>query len=175
MTGRKYSEHKAERKNEMIEKIKELVNQYEALLKEKSRLKQLEDDNKELLKKKEDELCQAISDADMKNFSCGNYTYTPKVKNSYYVKSAAAALECGYEDRFEPFRNDPALSSLIREEINWRQLQSAMHELEDNGGVPDEIMSVLTYDSSFGISRRKADTSSKDNVAKQLAERRKGE
>ena len=156
-------------------KIKELVGHYERLLDEKSRIAALEESNKAGLKEVEDLLCQAISDAGMKNVSIGGYTYTPGVIHKYYLKKEADAVSAGAESRFAPFENDPALADLVKKDINWRSMQTSLREMEDSpGGIPDEVMAVINITDEFGITRRKADTSNMDKVAGALKKRRDG-
>lgn len=155
-------------------RIKTLIDEYEELLTTKNRLAKETEENKGALKAKADELAQAISDADMANVQDGDYTYTPGLQHKYYLISDSDAEEAGI-DRFAPFENDAAFTGLVRKEINWRRLQSAMQEIEDTEeGIPEEVMAVLNIQDEYGISRRKTDTKTKNKVAEGLKKRRNG-
>ena len=155
-----------------INRIENLIGEYEELLSDKSKLAREAEENKERIKAKADELCEAISDAGLKNVSFGDYTYTPGVQHNYYLKKDEDLPE-GVEDKFEIFESDAALEGLVRKEINWRRLQTAMRELEETEeGIPDEVLAVLNVTDEFGIQRRKTDTKTKDKVAEALKKRR---
>ena len=155
-----------------INRIEKLVGEYEELLADKAKLAKQAEENKESIKEKADELCEAISDAGLKNISFGDYTYTPGVQHNYYLKKDEDLPE-DVEDKFEIFENDAALEGLVRKEINWRRLQTAMHELEETEeGIPDEVLAVLNVTDEFGIQRRKTDTTAKNKVAEALKKRR---
>lgn len=157
-----------------LERIEQIVDEYEVLLTEKADLNKKVEQNKDDIKAKAEELCEAISDAGLKNISLGDYTYTPGVVHNYYVKKDEDLPE-DVEDKFAPFENDAALEGLVRKEINWRRLQTAMHELEESDeGIPDEVLAVLNITDEFGIQRRKTDTKTKDKVAEALAKKRRG-
>ena len=102
----------------------------------------------------------------------GDYVYTPGVTTKYSFKSQGDLEEEGL-DKFEPFEKDPALCGLVKKDINWRSLNSALSELADTEeGVPEEVMAVLnTYD-EIGITRRKKDTKSKSKVKDAIKARR---
>ena len=156
-----------------LEQIERLVDEYESLLAEKADLNKKVEQNKEDIKKKAERLCEAISDAGLKNISLGDYTYTPGVTHNYYMKKDEDLPE-DVEDKFAVFESDAALEGLVRKEVNWRRLQTAMHELEETEeGIPDEVLAVLNVTDEFGIQRRKADTKTKDKVAETLAKKRK--
>lgn len=153
-------------------KIKTLIDEYEELLARKSELYKLSEKNKEDIRLKADELCQAISDAGLKNASDGDYLYTPGVQHKYYLRKDEDLPE-GIEDKYAVFESDPALADLVKKDINWQRLQTSMRELEDSGeGIPDEVLAVLNVQDEFGISRRKTDTSAKTKVADALKKRR---
>lgn len=155
-------------------KIKVLIDEYEALLEKKSQLYKDTEQNKLDIKEKADELCEAISDAGLKNVSDGDYTYTPGVITKYYLMGEGAALEAGL-DRFAPFENDAALASLVKKEIKWQSMQKPLQQMaESDEGIPEDVLAVITTSDEFGISRRKTDTKTKDKVAAKIAERRNG-
>lgn len=156
-----------------LERIEKVANEYEELLSEKADLNKKVEQNKEDIKAKAEELCEAISDAGQKNATVGEYTYTPGVQHNYYMKKDEDLPE-GIEDKFEVFENDAALEGLVRKEVNWRRLQTAMHELEETEeGIPDEVLAVLNVTDEFGVTRRKADVKNRDKVADALAKKRR--
>ena len=153
-------------------KIKALIDEYERLRTEKDELKKRSSENEEAYKQIQIDLAEAINDADMADAQDGEYVYTPGVTTKYSFKSLADLEEAGL-DKFEPFENDAALCSLVKKDINWRSLNSALSELADTDeGVPEEVMAVLnTYD-EIGITRRKKDTTTKSKVKDALKARR---
>ena len=154
-------------------RIKELVGHYERLLEEKSRIAAMKESNNAGIKEVEDLLCQAISDAGMKNFPYGGYTYTPGVVHKYYLKTEADAIAAGAESRYAPFENDPALADLVKKDINWRSMQTSLRELEESkDGIPEEVKAVINITDEFGIRRAKTDTKTQDSVAAALRKRR---
>jgi len=157
-----------------LERIEAIVGEYEELLSEKADLGRKAEENKEAIKAKADELCQAISDAGLKNVSCGDYTYTPGVQHNYYLKKDEDLPE-GVDDKFAVFEADAYLEGLVKKDINWRRLQTAMHELEETEeGIPEEVLAVLNVNDEFGIQRRKTDVGGRDKVAAALRKRRSG-
>lgn len=155
------------------ETIKALVDEYEELLTEKSRLYKATEENKQAIKDKADELCVAISKAGMKNVQFGDYTYTPGVTTKYYLIGEGKAAEDGI-DRFAPFENDAYLSFLVKKDIKWQAMQKPLQEMaESEEGIPDDIKAVITSSDEFGITRRKTDTKGKDKVAAAIERREK--
>jgi len=157
--------------------VDQKIKEYEELLAKKAELKKEAEATDEAVKKKADELAHAISDAEMKQaFSAEyGYTYTPGVQHKYYMKKWEDLPE-EVDDPFAPFENDETLCGLIKREINWRRLQSAMQELEDTEeGIPDEIMAVLNITDEFGISRKKADMKNYNKVKAAIENQKKGE
>ena len=153
-------------------KIKTLIDEYERLRTEKDELAEKAKANNEAYKQIQIDLAEAISDADMADTQDGEYVYTPEVSTKYSFKSIADLEEAGL-DKFEPFENDAALCGLVKKDINWRSLNSALSELADTEeGVPEEVMAVLnTYD-EINITRRKKDTKSKSKVKDAIKARR---
>lgn len=152
-------------------RIKVLIDDYERLLKEKTRLKEAAEANEEKIKEMEEILCGAIADAGMVSASDGGYTYTPGVCHKFYLMGAGAAEAAGI-DRFAPFENDPALAGLVKKDINFRSMQGALRELEETeAGIPDEVLAVLSVRDEFGITRRKTDTRNIEKVRKAIATR----
>lgn len=153
-------------------RIKELIDKYEALRTEKDEIAKKKSENEEAFKQIQIDLAEAISDADMADAQDGEYVYTPGVTTKYSFKSIADLEEAGL-DKFEPFENDAALCGLVKKDINWRSLNSALSELADtDDGVPEEVMAVLnTYD-EIGITRRKKDTKTKSKVKDAIKARR---
>lgn len=153
-------------------RIKELIDKYEALRTEKDELAEKTKLNGEAFKQVQIDLAEAISDADMADAQDGEYVYTPGVTTKYSFKSMADLEEAGL-DKFEPFENDAALCGLVKKDINWKSLNSALTELADTEeGVPEEVMAVLnTYD-EIGITRRKKDTKTKSKVKDAIKARR---
>lgn len=153
-------------------KIKTLIDEYERLRAEKDELAEKAKLNGEAFKQVQIDLAEAISDADMADAQDGEYVYTPGVTTKYSFKSMADLEEAGL-DKFEPFENDAALCGLVKKDINWRSLNSALTELADTEeGVPEEVMAVLnTYD-EIGITRRKKDTKTKSKVKDAIKARR---
>lgn len=153
-------------------RIKELIDKYEALRTEKDELAEKTKVNNEAYKQVQIDLAEAISDADMADAQDGDYVYTPGVTTKYSFKSQGDLEEAGL-DKFEPFENDAALCGLVKKDINWRSLNSALTELADTeDGVPEEVMAVLnTYD-EIGITRRKKDTKTKSKVKDAIKARR---
>ena len=120
-------------------KIKALIDEYERLRAEKDELKKRSSENEEAYKQIQIDLAEAINDADMADAQDGEYVYTPGVITKYSFKSLADLEEAGL-DKFEPFENDAALCSLVKKDINWRSLNSALSELADTDeGVPEEV------------------------------------
>lgn len=153
-------------------RIKELIDKYEALRTEKDEIAKKKSENEEAFKQIQIDLAEAISDADMADAQDGEYVYTPGVTTKYSFKSIADLEEAGL-DKFEPFENDAALCGLVKKDINWRSLNSALTELAGTEeGVPEEVMAVLnTYD-EIGITRRKKDTKTKSKVKDAIKARR---
>lgn len=153
-------------------RIKELIDKYEALRTEKNEIAKKKSENEEAFKQIQIDLAEAISDADMADAQDGEYVYTPGVTTKYSFKSIADLEEAGL-DKFEPFENDAALCGLVKKDINWRSLNSALTELAGTEeGVPEEVMAVLnTYD-EIGITRRKKDTKTKSKVKDAIKARR---
>lgn len=153
-------------------RIKELIDKYEALRTEKGEIAKKKSENEEAFKQIQIDLAEAISDADMADAQDGEYVYTPGVTTKYSFKSIADLEEAGL-DKFEPFENDAALCGLVKKDINWRSLNSALTELAGTEeGVPEEVMAVLnTYD-EIGITRRKKDTKTKSKVKDAIKARR---
>lgn len=153
-------------------RIKELIDKYEALRTEKDEIAKKKSENEEAFKQIQIDLAEAISDADMADAQDGEYVYTPGVTTKYSFKSIADLEEAGL-DKFEPFENDAALCGLVKKDINWRSLNSALTELAGTeDGVPEEVMAVLnTYD-EIGITRRKKDTKTKSKVKDAIKARR---
>ena len=153
-------------------RIKELIEKYEALRTEKDEIAKKKSENEEAFKQIQIDLAEAISDADMADAQDGEYVYTPGVTTKYSFKSIADLEEAGL-DKFEPFENDAALCGLVKKDINWRSLNSALTELAGTEeGVPEEVMAVLnTYD-EIGITRRKKDTKTKSKVKDAIKARR---
>ena len=153
-------------------RIKELIDKYEALRTEKDEIAKKKSENEEAFKQIQIDLAEAISDADMADAQDGEYVYTPGVTTKYSFKSIADLEEAGL-DKFEPFENDAALCGLVKKDINWRSLNSALTELAGTEeGVPEEVMAVLnTYD-EIGITRRKKDTKTKSKVKNAIKARR---
>ena len=119
-------------------KIKTLIDEYERLRTEKDELAEKAKANNEAYKQIQIDLAEAISDADMADTQDGEYVYTPEVSTKYSFKSIADLEEAGL-DKFEPFENDAALCGLVKKDINWRSLNSALSELADTEeGVPEE-------------------------------------
>ena len=147
-----------------VGKIKELIDRYEKLRSEKDELAEKTKANNEAFKQIQIDLAEAISDADMSDAQDGDYVYTPGVTTKNSFKSLDDLEEAGL-DKFEPFENDAALCTLVKKDINWRSLNSALKEMADTeDGVPEEVMAVLnTYD-EIGITRRKKDTKGKGKV-----------
>jgi hypothetical protein len=149
-------------------RIKQLIDRYEELRTEKDELKKKTTENNEAFTQIQLELAKAISDADMTDATDGDYTYTPGVTTKYSFKSLGDLEELGL-DKFEPFENDDALKFLVKKDINWRSLNSALSEMaEMPGGIPDEVMAVLSTFDEVGITRRKKDTKAKNKVAAAL-------
>lgn len=153
-------------------RIKELIDKYEALRTEKDEIAKKKSENEEAFKQIQIDLAEAISDADMADAQDGEYVYTPGVTTKYSFKSIADLEEAGL-DKFEPFENDAALCGLVKKDIKWRSLNSALTELAGTEeGVPEEVMAVLnTYD-EIGITRRKKDTKTKSKVKDAIKARR---
>ena len=153
-------------------RIKELIDKYEARRTEKDEIAKKKSENEEAFKQIQIDLAEAISDADMADAQDGEYVYTPGVTTKYSFKSIADLEEAGL-DKFEPFENDAALCGLVKKDINWRSLNSALTELAGTEeGVPEEVMAVLnTYD-EIGITRRKKDTKTKSKVKDAIKARR---
>lgn len=149
-------------------RIKQLIDRYEELRTEKDELKKKTTENNEAFTQIQLELAKAISDADMTDATDGDYTYTPGVTTKYSFKSLGDLEELGL-DKFEPFENDDALKHLVKKDINWRSLNSALSEMADTpDGIPDEVMAVLSTFDEVGITRRKKDTKAKNKVAAAL-------
>lgn len=153
-------------------RIKTLIDEYERLRAEKDEIAEKKKANEEAYKQVQIDLAEAISDADMADAQDGEYVYTPGVTTKYSFKSISDLEEAGL-DKFEPFENDAALCGLVKKDINWRSLNSALSELADTEeGVPEEVMAVLnTYD-EIGITRRKKDTKTKSKVKDAIKARR---
>ena len=157
--------------------VDQKIKEYEVLLAKKADLKKQADETNDAVKAKADELAHAISDAKMKQaFSAEyGYTYTPGVQHKFYIKKAEDLPE-EVEDPFEPFESDEALCALVKKDINWMRLQSAMQELEDaEEGIPDNVKAVLNITDEFGISRKKADMKNYNKVAAAIKNEKKGE
>lgn len=170
------SEEKTRKQSDLsgdtLDILSRIAQEYEDLLSEKQRLYELTEKNKDDLKAKADELCEQISDANLKNLVYNGYSYTPGVITKYYLMGEGAALEKGL-DRFAPFENDAALAGLVKKEIKWQSMQKPLQQMaESEEGIPEDVLAVISAKDEFGISRRKADTKQMENVASKLAKRR---
>ncbi len=156
-----------------LSKLNKIAKEYEMLLKEKSRLYEETEANKKDIKDKADELCEAISDAGLKNLVYDGHSYTPGVTTKYYLMGEGDALEQGL-DRFAPFENDAALCGLVKKTIGWQSLQKPLQQMaESEEGIPEDVLEVITSKDEFGISRRKASTKNMEKVANALERRKK--
>ena len=153
-------------------RIKTLIDEYERRRAEKDELAEKTKENNEAYKQVQINLAEAISDADMADAQDGDYVYTPGVSTKYSFKSQGDLEEAGL-DKFEPFENDVALCTLVKKEINWRSLNSALSEMAaTEEGVPEEVKAVLNTFDEIGITRRKKDTKTKSKVADAIKARR---
>ena len=143
---------------------KELIDKYEKIRAEKDELKAKTTQNNEDFRNIQLELARAINNADMSDVSDGEYVYIPSVTPKWSFKSIADLEEAGL-DKFKPFEDDESLKALVKKDINWQSLNSALKELnETEEGIPEEILAVLNPYEEIGIIRRNKDTGSKKKV-----------
>lgn len=156
-----------------LTKLNAIAQEYEDLLAEKQSLYEATEANKDDIKAKADELCEAISNANLKNLVYDGRTYTPGVITKFYLMGEGAAAEAGI-DRFAPFENDAALAGLVKKQINFQSMQKPLQEMMDSDeGIPEDVMAVITTKDEFGIRRTKADTKTMEKVAAALERRKK--
>lgn len=153
-------------------KIKELIDRYEEIRELKERLSKDKVQAEKDFKAIQEELAEAINDADMADVQDGEYSYTPGVKTRYSFKSMEALEEDGL-DKFAAFEADERLCDLVQKSVNANAMQGVLRELAASPeGVPEEVMAVLnTYD-EITISRTKKDTAGKNKVKDALKKRR---
>lgn len=131
-----------------------MLEEYNALLDEKDRLKEEIKKNNAEIEKRKEELAQQMIDDDVPSISVGGYKFFLQDKTIYSKKSEEALQAAGID--FLEVLREQGLGDIIVETVNSRTLQSTVKNLVDETGeLPEELAEVLnTYD-TYDIGRRK--------------------
>lgn len=131
-----------------------MLEEYNALLDEKDRLKEEIKKNNAEIEKRKEELAQQMIDDDVPSISVGGYKFFLQDKTIYSKKSEEALQAAGID--FLEVLREQGLGDIIVETVNSRTLQSTVKNLVDETGeLPEELAEVLNKYDTYDIGRRK--------------------
>jgi len=143
--------------------LKELIDRYEKLRKEKDDLKEKTKKNEEDFKNAQIDLARAITELEQDSAQDGDYVYTPKTAPKYSFKSQED-LDAAGLNKFDVLREN-GLGEIVVDFVGWQTLNSALRELNESGeGIPDEVLEVVNAYDDISISRTKKKSDKRDKL-----------
>ena len=135
--------------------LKNLLQEYQALLELKDELAERTKRNNQEIENMKQAIAQQMVDDDTPQMQVGDYVFSLSDTTMYSKKSEAYLASAGL-DFFEVLR-EQGLGDLIKETVNARTLQSTIRAMvEEQGELPEELADVINAYETLDIKRRKA-------------------